>query len=94
MNKDHSIHTTRLWALSECRKIANTWNVKSFFAVTHTDIVNCLVQLNNLRLADHTIEIEKGSLAVHVEVCALMRAKLVSEVKENIQKLKVCLFVF
>lgn len=56
--------------------------------VTHADIVNCLTQLNSLRLTDHTIDIEKGGLGVHVQVCTLMRAKLVSEVNENIAKLK------
>lgn len=61
----------------------------AFFKVTHTDIVNCLSQLSMLRLSDYTVEIEKGGLDVHVEVCAKMRAKLVSEVKENIQQLKV-----
>ncbi|XP_076266102.1 uncharacterized protein LOC143199868 isoform X2 [Rhynchophorus ferrugineus] len=85
---DHSIHTTRLWTINECRKIANNWNVEAFFAISHTDVVNCLAQLSNLRLTDHTVEIEKGGLAVHVEVCTLMRAKLVSEVNENIHKLK------
>ncbi|XP_030764168.1 uncharacterized protein LOC115888556 [Sitophilus oryzae] len=85
---DHSIHTTRLWTISECRKNSNNWNVEAFFKISHTDIVNCLVQLHNLRLIDHTVEIEKGGMAVHVEVCALMRAKLVSEVQENIHKLK------
>ncbi|KAL1497299.1 hypothetical protein ABEB36_008287 [Hypothenemus hampei] len=85
---DHSLHTTRLWALNECRKIANNWNVKAFFVITHTDIVNCFLQLNDLRVADHTVLIAKGNLTVHVEVCALMRSKLVSEVKENIAQLK------
>lgn len=86
---DHSIHTTRLWAASETKKLANTWDVDKFFAITHGDIVNCLSQLNGLKMADHTVEIEKGGLGVHVEVCTLMRAKLVSEVKVNFQKLKV-----
>ncbi|KAJ8918817.1 hypothetical protein NQ315_011103 [Exocentrus adspersus] len=85
---DHTIHTTRLWAKNESKKIANTWNMKAFFAVIHTDVTNCLGQLSNLRMADHTIEIEKGGLGVHVEVCALMRAKLTSEVNVNIDKLK------
>lgn len=86
---DHSIHTTRLWALNETKKIANNWNVKDFFYITHTDIVNCIKNLNELKLTNHEQEIEKGGLGVHVEVCALMRAKLVSEVGVNAQKLKV-----
>ncbi|XP_063932063.1 uncharacterized protein LOC135144042 isoform X2 [Zophobas morio] len=85
---DHSIHTTRLWAASETKKIANNWNVDAFFMITHSDIVSCLGQLNSLRFADHSVKIEKGGLGVHVQVCTLMRAKLVSEVSENISKLK------
>ncbi|CAH1153854.1 unnamed protein product [Phaedon cochleariae] len=87
-HNDHSIYTTRLWAIHESKTIANSWNVKAFFAVTHGDIVNCLNQLDNLKLADHTAEIEKGNLGVHVQVCSLMRAKLVSEIRANLQKLK------
>lgn len=86
---DHSVHTTRLWAMSETKKIANSWNMAAFFKITHDDIQHCLSQLNMLKLTDYTAEIEKGGLEVHVEVCAKMRAKLVSEVKENIEKLKV-----
>lgn len=44
-----------------------------------------------LQLRDH------GDLprtaSVHVTVCSKMRAKLVSEVRENINKLKVCIFI-
>lgn len=59
--------------------------------VTHCDIVNCLAQLNDLKQVDHSSQIEKGGLSAHVKVCANMRAKLVSEVKTNHEKLKVSL---
>ncbi|XP_060528327.1 uncharacterized protein LOC132703217 [Cylas formicarius] len=85
---DHSVHTARLWALRECRKRANGWDVRAFFSITHRDVANCLTQLGGLRTNDHALEVEKGQLGVHVEVCTLMRAKLVSEVKENAAKLK------
>ncbi|XP_017785810.1 PREDICTED: uncharacterized protein LOC108568968 [Nicrophorus vespilloides] len=85
---DHSVHTTRLWAANETKKLANNWDVYDFFMITHCDIVNCLSHLNNVRLVDHTLQIHKGGLQVHVEVCAKMREKLVSEIKANIQKLK------
>lgn len=95
---DHSIHTTRLWAASETKRLANNWNVDAFFLITHCDIKNCLNQLNNLRLIEHTAEIEKGGLGVHVQVCANMREKLRSEVKVNVLKLMVhtliCLISF
>lgn len=86
---DHSIHTTRLWAQTETKRLANSWNVLSFFAITQCQINNCLLQLNELRLTDHSAEIMKGGLAEHTNVCANMRAKLVSEVEDNIKKLKV-----
>ncbi|KAJ8975862.1 hypothetical protein NQ317_015900 [Molorchus minor] len=85
---DHSVHMTRLWAAYESKKIANTWNVKAFFAIIHDDIASCLNQLDHLKMTDHTIEIEKKGLGVQVEVCALMRAKLASEINVNIEKLK------
>ena len=86
---DHSIHTTRLWALNETKRLANNWNVECFFTIIHYDVVNCLSQLKELKVADHAMEIEKGGLDVHVQVCANMREKLVWEVKANAQKLKV-----
>lgn len=78
-----------MWAISESKRLANNWNVESFFLIIHCDVVNSLSQLNDLRLADHSLEIEKSKLGVHVQVCANMREKLVSEVKGNVQKLKV-----
>lgn len=80
---------TRIWAVNESKKLSNSWNVQGFFSLIHGDIVDCLEQLNNLRMTDHTNEIQKGNLGVHVEVCALMRAKLHSEVKVNVEKLRV-----
>lgn len=69
--------------------MANNWNVRAFFTVTHNDVLNCLSHLNDLRLANHTTATETAFLSEHVEVCALMRAKLVSEVEINKEKLKV-----
>ncbi|KAL3270076.1 hypothetical protein HHI36_009134, partial [Cryptolaemus montrouzieri] len=85
---DHTIHTTRLWAINESSKYAHSWNVDAFFKIICRDIINCLSHLSLLKLEDHSLTIEKGGLGEHVQVCTLMRAKLVSEVKENIQKLK------
>nr|XP_022918204.1 uncharacterized protein LOC111427337 [Onthophagus taurus] len=86
---DHSVHTTRLWAISEAKRLSNLWNVECFFLITDNDVIQCLLQLNDLRLADHSLEIDgKIKLGEHVQVCATMREKLVSEVKANIEKLK------
>ncbi|CAH2041435.1 unnamed protein product, partial [Iphiclides podalirius] len=85
---DHSIHTFRLWCLSETRRLANMWEMDDFFRITHKDMQICMEQLANLRFADHTSSIELENIGVHEKVSANMREKLVSEVKVNIQKLK------
>lgn len=83
---DHSVHTTRLWAAARARMLAGSWTLAAFFLVSQRDVANCLAELSRLKLRDH------GDLprtaSVHVTVCSRMRAKLVSEVKENINKLK------
>ncbi|KPI92559.1 Coiled-coil domain-containing protein 142 [Papilio xuthus] len=84
----HSIHTYRLWCLSETRRLANLWQMDDFFRITLKDMQVCLEQLANLRFADHTASIEAENIGVHEKVSANMREKLVSEIKVNIQKLK------
>uniref|UniRef100_A0A1Y1MHN9 Coiled-coil protein 142 C-terminal domain-containing protein n=1 Tax=Photinus pyralis TaxID=7054 RepID=A0A1Y1MHN9_PHOPY len=86
---DHSIHTTRLWAINETKRLANHWEVDKFFTITHCDIVNYLAQLSILKLNDHTADIERGGFGAHVQVCINMRAKLASEVTTNHDTLKV-----
>lgn len=81
-----------MWGQIESKRIANSWNVHSFFRLTHTDISSCLTQLNTIKLIDHSEEIAKGGLKEHTNVCANMRAKLVSEVQDNIISLKVSIF--
>lgn len=78
-----------MWAQTETKRLANNWNVHSFFILTQSDIASCLLQLNDLKLVDHSEEISKGGLKEHTNVCANMRAKLVSEVQDNVIKLKV-----
>ncbi|XP_045473428.1 uncharacterized protein LOC123679911 [Harmonia axyridis] len=85
---DHSVHTIRLWAINESKKYAHSWNVAAFFKIVCKDIAACLSQLDILKLQDHSATVEKGGLGEHVRVCTLMRAKLVSEVAENVKKLK------
>ncbi|KAK3932237.1 Coiled-coil domain-containing protein 142 [Frankliniella fusca] len=83
---DHSVHTTRLWTAARARLLASSWTLAAFFLVSQRDVANCLSELSRLKLRDH------GDLprtaSVHVTVCSKMRAKLVSEVRENINKLK------
>lgn len=75
--------------MNESKKYAHSWNVTAFFKIVCQDITKCLSQLDTLKLHDHSLIIEKGGLREHVRVCTLMRAKLVSEVEENVRKLRV-----
>lgn len=83
---DHSVHTMRLWAAGITKIMCSDWNMLMFFRVIHNDISLCLEQLNELRVPEL---VSAGPLEVHVQVCVALRAKLVSEIKINIQKLKV-----
>ncbi|KAL0279778.1 UNVERIFIED_CONTAM: hypothetical protein PYX00_001263 [Menopon gallinae] len=83
---DHSVHTVRLWTANQCRHLAASWNLDEFYCTCHTDISKCLDALSKLQMADHGKIPTKTS--VQVTVCAQMRAKLTSEVRENIEKLK------
>ncbi|XP_029172330.1 coiled-coil domain-containing protein 142 [Nylanderia fulva] len=87
---DHSVHTVRLWAIQEAKIIAHTWDLDVFFLLVKGDIVNCLEELSYLKLADHTNALSADSISVQVYVCAKMRAKIVSEVKANVELLQIC----
>ncbi|XP_050449339.1 coiled-coil domain-containing protein 142 [Cataglyphis hispanica] len=87
---DHSVHTARLWAIQEAKIIAHTWDLDVFFLLVKGDIVNCLEELSYLKLADHTTALSSDSISVQVYVCTKMRAKIVSEVKANIELLQIC----
>ncbi|KAK6627798.1 hypothetical protein RUM44_010277 [Polyplax serrata] len=83
---DHSVHTVRMWMSSRCRNLAGKWDLDGFYCTYHTDISKCLQTLSTLQLMNHN-EIPANT-SVHVTVCTKMRAKLVSEIRENIDKLK------
>ncbi|XP_033219207.1 coiled-coil domain-containing protein 142 [Belonocnema kinseyi] len=85
---DHSVHTMRLWSLQEAKEIAHTWDLEVFFLLVKGDVVNCMQELQHLKLADHTTTLETEPISVQVYVCAKMRAKIVSEVNANILLLK------
>lgn len=82
---DHSIHSMRLWAAEQSKALCTEWNMLMFFKVVHGDIGLCLEQLAELRVPQM---VAPGPLDVHVQVCVSLRAKLVSEIKVNIEKLK------
>lgn len=82
---DHSIHSMRLWAAEQSKALCTDWNMLMFFKVVHGDIGVCLLQLAELRVPQM---VPPGPLDVHVQVCVALRAKLVSEIKINIEKLK------
>lgn len=82
---DHSIHSMRLWAAEQSKALCTDWNMAMFFKVVHGDIGMCLEHLVDLRVPQM---VQPGLLDVHVQVCVSLRAKLVSEIKINIEKLK------
>lgn len=79
----------RLWAGRDTRRSAHDWNVKSFFMVTQQDISLCLEQLARLRLPQPGVKIIVKPTDVHINVCYNLKEKLLSEIKVNIDKLKV-----
>lgn len=82
---DHSIHSMRLWAAEQSKALCSQWNMLMFFKVVLWDIGVCLEHLADLRVPQM---VPPGPLDVHVQVCVSLRAKLVSEIKINIEKLK------
>lgn len=82
---DHSIHTMRLWSLAQATALCNDWNMATFFRVVHTDVAACLRQLDTLR-APELVAVDAAE--VLVQVCVTLRAKLVSEIRVNVAKLK------
>lgn len=86
LNLDHSVHTMRLWAAAQAKCLCTNWNMKMFFKVVFNDVNHCLEQLQELRVP---VLVPAESQEVLVQVCVALRAKLVSEIKVNITKLKV-----
>ncbi|XP_052867955.1 uncharacterized protein LOC128273922 [Anopheles cruzii] len=82
---DHSIHSMRIWAANRARSLCTDWNMMMFFKVVHNDIGLCLEQLHYIRVPELAAD---DPLEVQVQVCVALRAKLVSEIKDNIIKLK------
>lgn len=76
----------RLWAAVQAKILCTDWNMKLFFKVVYNDVNQCLEQLKELRVPEM---VPTNSLEVLVQVCVALRSKLVSEIKVNINKLKV-----
>lgn len=76
----------RLWAAAEAKALCTDWNMSLFFRVVQCDLSDCLHQISILRMPDL---IPPDRYDVEVKVNVALRAKLVSEVKVNIHKLKV-----
>lgn len=83
---DHSIHSARLWAAAQAKYLCIEWNMSLFFQVVQSDLSQCLKQISILRVPDL---VPNDKYEVEVKVNVALRAKLVSEVKVNIHKLKV-----
>lgn len=76
----------RLWAAAKAKALCTDWNMTMFFKVVQNDVNQCLDQIKVLRVPDL---VPTDPLEVQVKVCVALRAKLISEVKVNIGKLKV-----
>ena len=53
---DHSVHTMRLWALQEAKQIAHTWDLDVFFLLVKGDVVNCIQELQQLKVFSNAIK--------------------------------------
>lgn len=84
--KDHSIHTARLWAGAKSKVLCSEWNMRMFFKVVENDVNQCLQQINILQLPVLVSTLQSEE---QIKVSIALRAKLISEIRFNIQKLKV-----
>lgn len=76
----------RLWAAAKSKALCIDWCMDMFFKVVHNDINQCLEQIKILRTPNL---VPTDSFEVEIQVNVALRAKLISEVKVNICKLKV-----
>lgn len=83
---DHSIHTMRIWAASKSKSLCVDWCMDMFFKIVQNDVNQCLEQIKTLRTPDL---VDPDAYETEIQVNVDLRAKLISEVKVNICKLKV-----
>lgn len=76
----------RLQCYTKAKELCSEWNMKMFFRVVHMDGSLCLERLNELRAP---VLSATDPLEVHIQVNVALREKLVSEIRENIDKVKV-----
>lgn len=76
----------RLWAAAKSKALCIDWCMDMYFKVVHNDINQCLEQIKVLRTPDL---VPPDPFEVEIQVNVALRAKLISEVKVNICKLKV-----
>lgn len=76
----------RLWAAVKSKALCIDWGMDMFFKVVHNDINQCLEQIKVLRTPDL---VAPDLFEVEIQVNVALRAKLISEVKVNLCKLKV-----
>lgn len=81
----------RLWAAAKAKALCIEWCMEMFFKVVQNDVNQCLEQIKTLRTPDL---VSADAFEVEIQVNVALRAKLVSEVKVNICKLKVIFITF
>lgn len=79
----------RLWAAAKAKSLCIDWCMEMFFRVVQNDVNQCLEQIKTLRMPDL---VATDVFEVEIQVNVALRAKLVSEVKVNVCKLKVSNF--
>lgn len=80
----------RLWAAAKAKALCIEWCMEMFFKVVQSDVNQCLEQIKTLRTPDL---VSADAFEVEIQVNVALRAKLVSEVKVNICKLKVVSYI-
>lgn len=82
----------RIWAAAKAKALCVDWCMNMFFKIVQNDVNQCLEQIKTLRTPDL---VAPDTYETEIQVNVALRAKLISEVKVNICKLKVnCLVSF
>lgn len=76
----------RIWAAAKAKSLCVDWCMDMFFKVVQNDVNQCLEQIKPLRTPDL---VAPDAFETEIQVNVALRAKLISEVKVNICKLKV-----
>lgn len=83
---DHSVHSMRLWVTEQAKLLCCEWKMDRFFQILEHDVKLCLNVFNTFKLPKLTANLSD----ILMLVCVALRTKLITEVTNNIDLLKVC----